>query len=52
MGPVTVNQGDGEDFKKDRYLVLFPQVLLLLSVSTEMSSFVYEVKENKNSTAM
>ncbi|CAG2120982.1 unnamed protein product, partial [Medioppia subpectinata] len=30
--------------KKDRYLVLFPQILLVLSVSTEMTSFVFESK--------
>ncbi|XP_054153259.1 rho guanine nucleotide exchange factor 7-like [Oppia nitens] len=32
------------EMKKDRYLVLFPQILLVLSVSTEMTSFVYEAK--------
>ncbi|CAG2160425.1 unnamed protein product [Oppiella nova] len=35
---------DYSEMKKDRYLVLFPQILLVLSVSTEMTSFVFESK--------
>lgn len=46
MGPVTVLQSpsSSETVKKDRYLVLFPTCLVLLSVSDEMTSFVYEDK--------
>ena len=46
MGPVTVLQSpqSSETVKKDRYLVLFPACLVLLSVSDEMTSFVYEDK--------
>lgn len=29
--------------KKDRYFVLFPQTLLMLSVSHRLSAFIYEV---------
>lgn len=39
MGSVAV----GPDFR-DRYLVLFPGTLLILSVSTRMSGFIYEGK--------
>jgi Rho guanine nucleotide exchange factor 7 len=38
MGSVAV----GPDHK-DRYLVLFPSTLLILSVSSRMSAFIYEV---------
>lgn len=31
---------------KDRYFVLFPQTLLILSVSQRMSAFIYEVCVN------
>jgi hypothetical protein len=37
---------DYSEMKKDRYLVLFPQILLVLSVSNEMSSFTYEVRNS------
>ena len=33
-------QGSG---KKDKYLVLFPSTLLMLSVSNRLSAFIYEV---------
>lgn len=39
MGSVAV----GPDHR-DRYFVLFPQTLLILSVSQRMSAFIYEVK--------
>lgn len=39
MGSVAV----GPDHR-DRYLVLFPCTLLILSVSTRMSGFIYEGK--------
>ena len=29
--------------KKDKYLVLFPSTLLMLSVSNRLSAFIYEV---------
>ena len=38
MGSVAV----GPDHK-DRYFVLFPSTLLILSVSSRMSAFIYEV---------
>lgn len=38
MGSVAV----GPDHR-DRYFVLFPQTLLILSVSQRMSAFIYEV---------
>lgn len=45
MGPVTVLETPlSSESKKDRYLVLFPTYLVLLSVSDEMTSFVYEMK--------
>lgn len=34
--------------KKDCYLVLFPKVLMILSVGKEMTSFTYEVCLIKN----
>lgn len=44
MGMVSIQIiPDYNEMKKDRYLVLFPQILLVLSVSTEMNSFLYEV---------
>ena len=30
--------------KKDKYLVLFPSTLLMLSVSNRLSAFIYEVR--------
>lgn len=39
MGSVAV----GADHR-DRYFVLFPQTLLILSVSQRMSAFIYEVR--------
>lgn len=39
MGSVAVGPSH-----QDRYLVLFPSALLLLSVSKRVSAFVYEVK--------
>lgn len=39
MGSVAVGP-----FHRDRYLVLFPTTLLILSVSTRMSGFIYEGK--------
>ena len=39
MGSVAV----GSDHK-DRYFALFPSTLLILSVSSRMSAFIYEVK--------
>lgn len=39
MGSVAI-----EPDHRDRYFVLFPQVLLILSVSQRMSAFIYEVK--------
>ena len=39
MGSVTVGPVD----QKDRYFVLFPSTLLILSVSARMSGFIYEV---------
>ncbi len=38
MGSVAV----GSDHK-DRYFILFPQYLVILSVSARMSAFIYEV---------
>ncbi len=38
LGPVSVNPEH-----KDRYFVLFPNTLLILSVSARMSGFIYEV---------
>lgn len=43
MGSVAV----GPDHR-DRYFVLFPQTLLILSVSQRMSAFIYEVSGTKN----
>lgn len=40
MGSVAV----GLDHR-DRYFVLFPQTLLILSVSQRMSAFIYEVRK-------
>lgn len=40
MGSVAVGPSH-----QDRYLVLFPSALLLLSVSKRVSAFVYEVSE-------
>ncbi|XP_023336754.1 rho guanine nucleotide exchange factor 7 isoform X2 [Eurytemora carolleeae] len=41
MGPVVVGpEGD----RKDKYLVLFPSTLLLLSASHRLSAFIYEGK--------
>jgi hypothetical protein len=42
MGPVVVGQGAN---KKDKYLVLFPSNLLLLSASSRLSGFIYEVSK-------
>lgn len=39
MGSVAVGP-----FHRDRYLVLFPTTLLMLSVSSRMSGFIYEGK--------
>ena len=45
MDPVSIQiVPDYTEMKKDRYLVLFPQNLLVLSVSSEMTSFVFEAK--------
>ena len=41
MGSVTVGPVD----QKDRYFVLFPSTLLILSVSARMSGFIYEVRK-------
>lgn len=41
MGTVVVGQGPT---KKDKYLVLFPSTLLMLSVSNRLSAFIYEGK--------
>jgi len=41
MGAVVTGQGVG---KKDKYLVLFPSTLLMLSVSNRLSAFIYEGK--------
>lgn len=41
MGSVAV----GPDHR-DRYFVLFPQTLLILSVSQRMSAFIYEVSSD------
>lgn len=40
VGPVTIIMGAE---RRDRYFVLFPTNLLVLSTSSRMSSFVYEV---------
>ncbi len=40
MGPVMVGRGEN---RKDKYLVLFPSNLLLLSASNRLSAFIYEV---------
>ena len=40
VGPVTLVMGVE---RRDRYFVLFPTTLLVLSTSSRMSSFVYEV---------
>ncbi|XP_074602267.1 rho guanine nucleotide exchange factor 7-like [Brevipalpus obovatus] len=43
MGSITVLQTPkSHDVKKDRHLVLFPAHLVLLSVSDEMTSFVFD----------
>jgi len=41
MGSVITSQGG---VKKDKYLVLFPNTLLILSASTRLSAFIYEGK--------
>ncbi|XP_034936419.1 rho guanine nucleotide exchange factor 7 isoform X2 [Chelonus insularis] len=41
VGPVTILMGAE---RRDRYFVLFPMTLLVLSTSSRMSSFVYEGK--------
>jgi len=41
MGQLLVGQGET---KKDKYLVLFPHNLLLLSASNRLSAFIYEGK--------
>ena len=41
MGAVVMGHGLN---KKDKYLVLFPSTLLMLSVSNRLSAFIYEVK--------
>jgi hypothetical protein len=41
MGSVIIGQGAA---KKDKYLVLFPSTLLILSVSNRLSAFIYEGK--------
>jgi len=41
MGCVVTGQGTA---KKDKYLVLFPSTLLMLSVSNRLSAFIYEGK--------
>lgn len=41
MGSVAV----GPDHR-DRYFVLFPSTLLMLSVSQRMSAFIYEVSQD------
>jgi len=41
MGAVVVGHGPN---KKDKYLVLFPGTLLMLSVSNRLSAFIYEGK--------
>ena len=43
MGSVTVGSVDS----KDRYFVLFPTTLLILSVSSRMSGFIYEVRQRE-----
>ena len=50
MGPVTVLASviSNEEMKKDRYLVLFSGYLVLLTVSDEMTSFVFEKKLSLN----
>ena len=40
MGAVVMGHGPN---KKDKYLVLFPSTLLMLSVSNRLSAFIYEV---------
>ena len=40
MGAVVTGQGTN---KKDKYLVLFPSTLLMLSASNRLSAFIYEV---------
>lgn len=40
MGAVVTGHGAN---KKDKYLVLFPSTLLLLSASNRLSAFIYEV---------
>ncbi|XP_078613067.1 rho guanine nucleotide exchange factor 7-like isoform X19 [Branchiostoma floridae x Branchiostoma japonicum] len=42
MSMVTVHTGDEE--RKERYFLLFPGVLLMLSISPRMSGFIYEGK--------
>lgn len=43
MGPVNVLQSpEGSELKKDRYLVLFEANLIILSISSEMTSFSFE----------
>ncbi|XP_054712680.1 rho guanine nucleotide exchange factor 7-like isoform X2 [Uloborus diversus] len=42
VGPVTVLTEDKQ--KRDRHFVMFPETLVILSISTRMSAFVYEGK--------
>ncbi|XP_076245799.1 rho-type guanine nucleotide exchange factor isoform X2 [Calliopsis andreniformis] len=44
VGPVTLASGTTGLDRRDRYFVLFPSTLLVLSTSPRMSSFVYEGK--------
>lgn len=43
VGSVTLASGTTGQDRRDRYFVLFPTTLLVLSASPRMSSFVYEV---------
>ena len=46
MGPVVVTQTPEEVnvFLKDRYLILFPSDLLILSISRDMTSFTFDAR--------
>jgi len=44
MGCVSVHNATAVNKQDDRYLVLFPSTLLILSVSSRMSAFIYEGK--------
>lgn len=50
MSQVSVHQLEPKDSsvreKKDRHFVLFPQTLLMLSVSHRLSAFIYEVSNS------